>query len=88
MAKKRRQAAVDALLVVEMFRGARRLCEAAAARPAGAQLVIPLIPEMVARSYRERAIEILTDASWGPMSDEYRRKLLDLAPGFVSGDLA
>jgi hypothetical protein len=84
--KKRLRAAIDALEVVEMFRGARRLYQIQEARRAGTPLPPPLsvmLRETASLDLRERALAILTDKTWGPMSDEYRLPLLDLAPDFV-----
>jgi hypothetical protein len=39
--------------------------------------------ESASLDLRVRALAILTDKTWGPMSDEYRLPLLDLAPDFV-----
>jgi hypothetical protein len=82
--KKRLRAAIDALEVVEMFRGARRLYRIQEARRAGTPLPLSvMLRETASLDLRERALAILTDKTWGPMSDEYRLPLLDLAPDFV-----
>jgi hypothetical protein len=85
--KKRLRAAIDALEVVEMFRGVRRLYEIQEARRAGTPLPPPplsvMLRETASLDLRERALGILTDKTWGPMSAEYRLPLLDLAPDFV-----